>query len=308
MTTAFVLSGGASLAAVQVGMLQALTEAGVRPDFLVGTSAGAFNAAWVAGHPAPEELAGLEEVWRGMRRQDVFPSTPALVMAGIVGRTDHLFSTRGLDKVIRKHIRFDRLENAAVPVHMVGTEVLTGREFLISSGDTVAALMATSAIPGVFPPVTIQGRALIDGGVADNTPIRHAIDLGADRIFVLPGGYACALPRPPGSALGMALHALTLMFHQRLAADVERYERYVELVVLPPPCPLSVAPTDFAHSTELIRRSRTLARRWLTRSRPRTGQADVLAFHGPHAGAAPRSAAVGRAGPTAPRAPSGAAP
>lgn len=123
----------------------------------------------------------------------------------------------------------------------------------------------------------------MDGGVADNTPIRHAIDLGADRIYVLPGGYACALSRPPGSALGMALHALTIVMQQRLAADVERYEGYAELIVIPAPCPLSVQPADFRHSSELIERAYRLATSWLRRPRPRRGQADALAFHGRHA-------------------------
>lgn len=282
MTTAFVLSGGASLAAVQVGMLQALAETGVRPDLVIGTSAGAFNAAWVAGHPEPESLAELEAVWRRLRRQDVFPSDPALVVTGILGRRDHLVSPRGLEKLIRAHLTLGRLEQSRVPLHVVATEVLTGRELVISSGDTVAALTASAAIPGVFPPVKLQRRVLMDGGVADNTPIRHAIDLGATEIYVLPGGYACALRRPPASALAMALHALTLMIQQRLAADVERYEPYAQLVVLPAPCPVSISPADFSHAGELIVRSRRLAERWLARPYARRGQADLLAFHGMH--------------------------
>ena len=283
MTTAFVLSGGASLASVQVGMLQALEEAGVRPNLLVGTSAGAFNAAWAAGHPGGGELSQLQDIWLGLRRQDVFPSKASMMLGGILGRRNHLFGSDGLERLVRMHIGYRRLEQAPTPVHIVATEVLTGREVLVSSGDVTAALMASAAIPGVFPPVTIRGRALMDGGVADNTPIRHAIDLGADRIYVLPGGYACALPRPPGSALGMALHALTLMIQQRLIADIERYERYVELVVLPPPCPVSVSPADFGRAEELIARSRRLARGWLRKPRPRVGQAEALAFHGRHA-------------------------
>jgi len=297
MTTAFVLSGGASLASVQVGMLQALAEAAVRPDLLVGTSAGAFNAAWVAGHLGGGDLAKLEDIWVRLRRQDVFPSRAAMVVGGILGRRNHLFSPDGLEHLVRRHVGFRRMEQAPIPLHVVATEVLTGRELLISSGDVTAALMASAAIPSVFPPVTIRGKALMDGGVADNTPVRHAIDLGANRIFVLPGGYACALARPPGSALGMALHALTLMIQQRLVADIERYERYVELVVLPAPCPVSVSPADFGRAEELIARSRRLARAWLRRPRPRLGQADSLAFHSRHAAASSeRALATSRSG------------
>ena len=68
---AFVLSGGASLGSIQVGMLRALFEAGITPDFLVGTSVGAVNAAWVAGWPGLEGISKLEQIWLGLRREDV---------------------------------------------------------------------------------------------------------------------------------------------------------------------------------------------------------------------------------------------
>lgn len=282
MKTAFVLSGGASLGAVQVGMLKALAEAGMSADLLVGTSAGALNAAWLAGHPDPGDLVELEEVWIRMRRDRIFPADPALMVGAALGRRNHLFPGTALETMIRDQLGYRRLERAPIPVHVVATEILTGREIVLSSGDAVAALMASTALPAVFPPVQVDGKPLVDGGVADNTPIRRAVDLDADRIFVLPGGYACALRTPPRSVAGMALHALTLVMQHRLAADVERYERYVELIVLPAPCPLSVQPIDFTHARELIDRSYTLSRSWLRRPRIRRGQADLLAFHAQH--------------------------
>jgi NTE family protein len=109
------------------------------------------------------------------------------------------------------------------------------------------------------------------------------VDLDADRIYVLPGGYACALPHPPTTTLGMALHALTLLIQQRLITDIERYERYVELIVLPAPCPLDVAPADFGHAAELIASGRRQATARLRGPRAHRGQADLLAFHGRHA-------------------------
>jgi NTE family protein len=282
MSTAFVLSGGASLAAVQVGMLQALSDAGVRPDMVVGTSAGAFNAAWVAGHPDDASLDQLERIWTSIRREEVFRPDPVHLVGAAFGRGNHLFGASGLRALAERHLAFRRLEEAAIPLHVVATEVVTGRELLISKGPAVNALMASAAIPAIFAPVTVGGRALMDGGVADNTPIKHAVDLDADQIYVLPGGYACALPHPPGSALGMALHALTLLIQQRLISDIERYERYVELVVLPAPCPLSVAPADFRHAADLIAAGRRQAAARLRRPRVHRGQADLLAFHGRH--------------------------
>lgn len=260
MTTAFVLSGGANLGAAQAGMLAAMDEAGVVPDLVVGSSVGAVNGAWVAGHG---DLAALGNVWRSLRRGDVFPTRPIGGLLGFLGRSDHLVSDHGLRQLLRKHLRFARLEDAAVPLHVVATDLLTGQDVLLSTGDALEAIMASSAIPGILPLVTIDGRALIDGGVLNNTPISHAVDLGADVVWVLATGYSCALDVAPHGALGVALHAATLMIHQRLAADVERYAGTVDLRVVPPLCPVSVAPTDFSQADDLIKRAHEHTLAWL---------------------------------------------
>jgi NTE family protein len=91
--------------------------------------------------------------------------------------------------------------------------------------------------------------------VANNTPISHAIELGASEIYVLPTGNACALTEPPSGALAMALHALSLLMQRRLIDDIETHKDRTKLVVLPPPCPLSVQPIDFGHASLLIERS-----------------------------------------------------
>jgi NTE family protein len=100
--------------------------------------------------------------------------------------------------------------------------------------------------------------------VANNTPISHAVALGARTVYVLPTGHACALEQPP-SALGMVLHALTLLAQSRLIADIESHRGHARLVVMPLPCPLAIQPTDFAHAEELIERSLEDARAFLDR-------------------------------------------
>jgi len=260
MTTAFVLSGGANLGAAQVGMLTALQEAGIRPDLVVGTSVGALNGAWVAANAPLDELGDL---WRSLRRGDVFPAHPLRGLLGFAGRSDHLVSDRGLRRLLRDHLRFDCLQDAPVPFHVLATDVLTGLGVLLSDGPAVEAILASAAIPGVLPPVPIDGRWYMDGGVVNNTPISHAIDLGADTIWVLATGYSCALQQPPRAALGVALHAVTLMIHQRLSLDVERYADVVDLRVVPPLCPIAVAPTDFSQADDLIRRAYRHTADWL---------------------------------------------
>ena len=282
MTTAFVLSGGGSLGAVQVGMLRALTERGVRPDLLVGTSAGALNALFVAAEgTGPGTLDRLGAVWSGLRRDDVFPVRAQHMLLALSGARDSLCTHSGLERLVRQNVGVERLEQTPTPVHLVATDLLSGEEVLLSDGDAVSAVLASSAVPAVLPPVRRDGRTLVDGGLADNAAISQAVALGADRIYVLPTGYACALPAPPARPLAVAVQALTLLVQRRLIADVALYAGQVELVVLPPLCPLRISAIDFRHAAELVHRAHADAVAWLDSGEallPRPER--VLGLHG----------------------------
>lgn len=268
MTQAFVLSGGASLGSIQVGMLQTLSRAGIVPDLLVGTSVGALNAAWVAGRPDPAGVDELAEVWRGLRRGDVFPLQLVRGFLGFVGRRPSLLDASAVRHLLRTHLTFDRLEDAPISLHVVAADVLSGQDVLLSRGDAVEAITASAAIPGIFPPVELEGASLMDGGAVNNAPISHAVALGADSVWVLPAGYACALREPPRGALAMALHGLTVLMQYRLALDIGRYEPEVDLRVVPPLCPVAVSPADFGHSADLIERARQSTEAWLAAPGP----------------------------------------
>ena len=264
----FVLTGGASLGAVQVGMLQALARRGVRPDFLIGSSAGALNAAFLAGKDWPANTADLERIWLGLRRHDVFPIALMSSLLGLIGRREYVVSRSGVEALIRANIPYERIEEAAIPVHVMATDVLSGAEVRISRGSMIDALLASIAIPGVFPPVHRGHHYLMDGGIANNAPISHAIDLGADVVYVLPAGYACGLRKPPGSALGMAVHALSLVLNQKLVEGLERCSENADVKVVPPLCPVTISPVDFGHAAELIARARESTARWLGQGEP----------------------------------------
>ena len=261
---AFVLSGGASLGAVQVGMLRALYERDITPDLIVGTSVGAINGAFIAARPPTVATADqLAHVWRGVSRGQVFPVNPLAGLQGFLGRRSHLVPDSGIRQLITRHLLEERLERLHIPLHVVAVDIVSGEELLLSEGSVEEAVMASSAIPAVLPPVGWEDRQLIDGGVANNTPISHAIALGAKEIYVLPAGHACGLDRAPSSALGMAVHALSILTFSRLIADIEASRDHAQLIVLPPPCPLSVTPIDFGHANELINRSLADARAFL---------------------------------------------
>jgi NTE family protein len=259
--TAFVLSGGASLAAMQAGMLWALYERGIVPDLLVGTSAGALNAAFIASRGQTAGTAQeLAVVWRGLRREDVFPVSPRTLLGGVAGRSDHLVPDRGLRRLIEKHLQFDRLEHAPVPLHLVAYDLMRGEEVRLSDGPAAEAVLAAAAIPGVLPPVQFAGGTLVDGGVANNTPISHAVELGAERIYVLPTQQSTgALAAMPRGALDAAIHAVDLLVGRRFADDLERYADQAELIVLPTSNAGGVQLTDFDHA-DLIAEGRRAAR------------------------------------------------
>ena len=153
----------------------------------MGTSVGAVNGAFIASRPftsaTTDELAAM---WRRLGRGQVFPLNP-----------------------LTEHIEVARLEQTAVPFHVITTDVLTGSEVRLSRGPALDAVMASAAIPGVFPPVDWGDRHLMDGGIANHAPISDALELGAERIYLLSTGIASDLTEPPHGALGMLLHSMS---------------------------------------------------------------------------------------------------
>jgi NTE family protein len=266
--TAFVLSGGASLGALQVGMLEALYELGITADFLVGASVGALNAAFVASRPqSPQTARELGRVWRDLRREDIFPVSMSALVRGACGRCDHLVPDRELRRLIRKYIEFEDLGEASIPLHLLAFDLTEGRELLLSEGPAVDAVAASASIPGVFPPVAIGKRRLIDGGVVNNTPISHAVELGAERIYVLPTQEPhSGATRVPTGALDAAIQGVHLLVGSRLQADIAKYSEEADLILLPAPNAGCVQPTSFEHSQRLMADARVAARTALRRS------------------------------------------
>lgn len=259
--TAFVFAGGGSLGAIQVGMLRALLSHGVQPDFVVGASVGAINASYFAGIPNIDGVAALERIWSGLRRSDIFPLSLGSAL-GLIRHPGYVVDSSGLRRLIETKLPFARLQEARIPLHVMATNQ-QGLPVRLSSGLAVEAILASAAIPGVFPMVEIDGEALMDGAVAANTPVLLAAELGASRIIILPTGYACALEQPPRRAIGKVLHALTLMINWQLIYELERLPREIEVHLVPTLCPLAVSPFDFTASRELIERAVRSSEEWI---------------------------------------------
>ena len=273
MPVAFVFSGGASLGAIQAGMLQALEQQEISPDMVLGTSVGAMNAAFVADGGTADELAAI---WEGLRGSRLFPVRPLLGLQAFLGRSPNFVPNDGVRAVLERNLSFDRLEDAALPLTVLATDIQNGNEVQMSSGDAVDRILASTSLPGVFPPMEIDGRTLVDGGIANNTPISTAIEAGAEEVWVLSTGYSCGLVEPPDTAFAQALHSVGLLVQQRLLLETRTVEYSVPVRLIPPPCPISVLPTDFSRSRELIEAARLCAEQWFEDGMP---NAQPLGFH-----------------------------
>jgi len=265
--TAFVLAGGGSLGAVQVGMLKALARAGVVPDLIVGASVGAINGAFYAGDPTPAGVERIERIWLGLSRSDVFPFPLFQGVLGLVGRASHVSDSSRLRSILEPKLPARKLEDCVVPCAVVATDLVDGSERVYQKGPTMDLLLASAAIPALFPSVLHEGRRLGDGGLSNNAPISTAVSLGAKKVIVLSTGFSCALAEPPRAAVAAALHALNLLINRRLVGDMEGMAGKVEMAVVPPLCPVEVTPFDFSMTADLIQRAEASTRLWLRKDR-----------------------------------------
>lgn len=175
---------------------------------------------------------------------------------------------RSNERVLRRHLTFDRIEDAGLPLTVMATDLLIGAEVRLTSGPAIYAVLASTALPGVFPPITIAGRTLVDGGIANNTPISVAIEAEATEVWVLTVGYSCGLSGPPTSAFAASLHSVGLLVQQRLLIETGNTDYPVPVHLVPPPCPIAVQPTDFSQSADLIEAARLGTTQWETQLLP----------------------------------------
>lgn len=248
---AFVLSGGAAIGSAQVGHLLVLRDLGIVPDFIVGTSVGAINGAAVAADPA-EGAGKLLEIWAAVRREDVFPPPSLHMISSLHRGMTGVLPVRGLVSLITSHLDVARLEDLVIPLHVVATDAVTGALVDLVEGPVVEALLASSAIPGIFPPRVIGGRTLMDGGLVANVPVDHALGLGARTAMVMDAAWPCELTQPPRSmreSIGVALRLLT---RSQADAQMVAAARRGLVVHLPTPCTPRRSALDFRGVVDVI--------------------------------------------------------
>ena len=294
MTTAWILPGGSSFGAVQVGQLEALIDAGMAPDLLFGTSAGSLNASWMASFPDAGGVASLRDLWLGVKREEIFPLRPWTVVAGLAGRRDHAVSNVAFTRWLRIHAACARIEDSHIPLTITATDLATGEAVYLIEGDTVRVLLASTALPGIFAPVDFGGRILVDGGLVADTPVGAAVAAGADRVYVLPTVGPEMAVRPV-KALDVLLRATGLILGQAAKTEIEAWADRCEVFVLPAPSVAGLSPFSFKAGARLMVEAREAARRWLPTARP--VPAGAAGAGAAVAGAAVAGAAVAGAAP-----------
>lgn len=267
MPVAFALSGGGNLGPMQAGAIVALLESGVHPDLLVGTSVGALNASFLATRPGVAGAHQLVAAWSELKRRDVVRLSPLRALAGFLGVRDHLVSPQRLRSLIRRWVELVRIEDAPVPLAITATDALSGEAVTLTAGDLVDALVASSAIPGLFPPVALSGRWLVDGSLSANRPVRQALALGARDVYVLTTATA-PRRRPPRGAVAMAMNSVSLvttrMAHQETAEAARRATAEGGRVfAVPSALPDAPGTFDYRHGARLAKLAYERTRRWL---------------------------------------------
>src|SRR3954452_1351643 len=261
--TAFVLGGGGNLGSIQVGMLQALLEAGLTPDVVIGCSVGALNAAGLAGDPTLDGVRTMRQTWLELTGEELFPSG-RITGLWMLGRRGHAIQPNtGLRDLIARALPFERLEDAVIPVHVNATSLVTGRGHWFTSGPAAEAILASAALPAVFPPVEINGEPYIDGGVVDNVPISRAVHLRAERVYVLHVGNFSRPRQLPKRPIDILLQSFSIARNHRFLAETEDPPEGTELVVLPAVDPGRIRRNDFSRSRELIARGHAAASEFL---------------------------------------------
>lgn len=261
---AFVLSGGGNLGALQVGMLRALAEAEIVPDVVLGCSVGSLNGAAFAAAPTLAGVRRLEDHWAATTSFSIMPASRIPPAVNLVRRGESIHSSDGLRRNLEDILGAGRtFESLVLPFQCVATDIVSATANWFREGDLIPAVLASAALPAVYPPVEVDGRRYMDGGVVDNVPVARAVELGCRTIYVLhvgPHGRPDAEVRRP---LDAALLAYWIARNHRFARDLANLPAGVEAVVLPTGGRPDLRYDDFSRTAELVAQGHELTTAFL---------------------------------------------
>lgn len=243
---ALVLCGGGSKGAVEVGFLRAMAELGVSIHDIIGVSIGALNGAFIA---AGMPLADLEDLWRSVKFSDLFAFNWGLLRNPRAAAS--LYSNHKLRRLLEEHLP-PRFEDLLIPLTIVGTDLRTSETVLLEEGNLIDAILGSMAIPGLLPPVRINGRDIVDGGLTNNLPLDVAAEKRTRLIMAMRCGCRRPLARSPRGILGMLSRSFDISFSRRGDWRNKFHDGGARLVVFEPCLDENISLLDFNHTAELI--------------------------------------------------------
>ncbi len=260
---ALVLSGGGNLGVVQAPFLEYLIAIGVTPDLIVGTSVGALNGAYLAFHP--HNIDGLGDIWRALRDRRLWHRNILRIGRNLIGQRMSLYSNRFLHELIAPHVTVDEISASEIPLFITATSLSQGRKHVFTRGPVVDAILASSAVPGLFPPVEIGGEWFVDAGVATGLDLETAILQGATQILAVDLG-ADPSPHHPSGLVDLLARSMEIATQQRTQAEVDQFGREAPTVIWRPGLKASSG-TNFADVDHLYEAARELAPALIEQSR-----------------------------------------
>ena len=255
---AFVLGGGGLLGAAEAGMASALLDAGVRPDVVCGTSVGAINGAVLAADPTPAGAQKLLLFWDALANEGSLDGSVVRRVADVVRHRTSLHGNGALRRMLRERLPVQTFDELAVPFECVAASIEQARERWFNTGDLIEPVLASCALPGVFPPVAIDGEHYFDGGLVNSIPLDRAVQHGADTIWVLHVGRLEEELAAPRFLWEVGFTAFEISRRHRFHTDLDRVGPDVTVHVLPSGLPQRPAAT---WSNLRYRDTRRIARR-----------------------------------------------
>jgi NTE family protein len=242
-------------------MLAAVLELGIRPDLIVGTSAGALNGVLLAGDPA-NAVDRLTEIWTGCTRSRVIGDSKLRVLRNMLGG-HFMYRNHRLRQLFTEHVHAESFDQLNTQFACVATDLDSGEPALLRTGPLVEALLATCAIPGVFPMVQQDGRALVDGAYVANVPVRQAIELGAASIVVFDGRPRLASRGELKDVRNSMTAAFAASLQRQYVNDIHYARDRVPVLCVPGQPADHVKGFDFSHAGTMIQEARQIAGNYL---------------------------------------------
>ncbi|GEK17561.1 patatin-like phospholipase family protein [Cellulomonas persica] len=234
MSVGFVLGGGGVRGAVQVGMLRALFDAGIRPDLVVGTSIGAINGSAVAADPTPDVVERLAQAWASPAASAVYGDSWPKQLARLAKSRTHLNDPTPLRELLEGIVGAEtRFEDLTVPLAVAAACIERAAERWFDTGPVVPAVMASASVPGVLPPTEIGDEHFVDGGLVNSIPLGEAWRRGATTVYVLQVGRIEEALVAPDRPSDVARVSFEIARRHRFAREIDEVPEGVSVHVLP---------------------------------------------------------------------------